>query len=482
MNSVIRECVRVVVSRDRMEAWIQPIDGADLSALNAQALNVALEAAEVAIDDVVIARIKDLLDRFAKTHRLPKGKFVIAGGRLPIEGTDGGFAIDSALVGSDLGDPTNIDWFQTASPVPVGARLGTLTPPTAGQPGVDVSGNVLPCRCEGRAMTLGDGVRAADDGVTVVAAKSGLVIYDGKSISVRPVPVIEGDIGVEPTPREIQTDACLQGTVLAGATVRCQGSLTISGAVEAARIEAKGSVFVHGGIVGGGRGQISAGGGVHGLFCEDATIGAGGDVIVAREVLNARLEAARVRTMGGGIVGGSTYASRCVQAETLGNDTFTSTAVRVGVSESQLRRFEEIENEIKTKSQAATQIRQTVQPLVANLKRLNPKQREQATELMFKADSLDAEVQALREEQQTFQGGELNEAFVEVRATIFPGVTIAIGDREVRFERPQKGPVRIERQKIKGVTEIVAALPDGSDCCVLKSQPSATGSSAANGG
>lgn len=481
MSTITRECVKVIASRDRMEAWIQPIDGADISALNAQALNVALEAAEVAIDDVVIARIKDLLDRVAKTHRLPKGKFVIAEGRLPIEGSDGGFVVDAALVGSELGDPAKITWFQSARPVEAGAILGKLTPPTPGQCGADVSGNALPCRCKGRPIALGEGVRTAEDGVTVVASATGLLMFDGVSVVVRPMPVMDGDIGVEPTPRDIQTDACIKGAVLAGATVRCAGSLTVSGVVESARIEAKGSVYVHGGIVGGGRGHITAGGGVHGLFCEDATLEAGGDVVIARELLNARVEAVRVRATGGGIVGGSTYARHCIQAETLGSDAFPATFVRVGASEAQLCRINEIENDIKVRGQAAAQIRQNVQPLVANLKRLNPKQREQATELMFKADSLDAEVQALRDEQKAAQGGESNEAFVEVRGTVFPGVTIAIGDREVRFERAYAGPVRIERQKIKGVTEIVACRPGESDGCVLKSHQLATGSAAVNG-
>ena len=62
-------------------------------------------------------------------------------------------------------------------------------------------------------------------------------------------------------------------------------------------------------------------------------------------------------------------------------------------------------------------------------------------------------------------------ASVKVNNRICANVTIGIGDRECYFEKELKGPVKIELQKVNGVTEFVSVNQLTASVTRLNSAP-----------
>jgi hypothetical protein len=108
---------------------------------------------------------------------------------------------------------------------------------------------------------------------------------------------------------------------------------------------------------------------------------------------------------------------------------------------------------------------------MANLKRLTPDQKEQATELLFSADSMAADVaEAEAERDRMIEAADAtNSPAVVVLRTIYPGGRIRIGRRHVVFQNELKGPIKIEERKIKGATEFVSVSQASGSVTVLKS-------------
>jgi len=148
-----------------------------------------------------------------------------------------------------------------------------------------------------------------------------------------------------------------------------------------------------------------------------------------------------------------------------------ATWVCTGVSVEAVRRARQIEREIKEQTRAAEQIRQKVRPLMVNMKRLSPQQREAATELLSKADEMELNLGAREVERQQIlkQAAPQGKPYVLVHTVIYPGVRVSIGARETVFDRILHGPVRIEERKVNEVTEMVAVNQRTGSVTVLRS-------------
>ena len=95
---------------------------------------------------------------------------------------------------------------------------------------------------------------------------------------------------------------------------------------------------------------------------------------------------------------------------------------------------------------------------MADLKRLSPAQKEKATELMFEADALDADIAETEKKRATILQDARAHGIPSVLASkvVHEGVTVRIGRRIVTFDKTMRGPAKIEKRKIEEVTEFVA--------------------------
>jgi len=472
--------LKVTVSEDHLKVWVElgcaAAPGAP--APTAAQLLAALKGAHVAINEAVQKRVEELVAACSGAGPRP-GKFLVAEGRAPQEAQDGTFewALELRSKTAQSGDGDKVDYFAVSAIVTVAADtlLGRTLPPKDGQTGVDVHGReLLPRKAKGTPLKAGPGVKfVAGDAEQVVAVRDGRVMLPPGQIRVEEVLALPHDVDFGSGSVEACVDVLVQGTIRANFRVHTTKSLTVKRAIEAADVTAGGDITVLGGIFGQeGAGTVRAGGSVSALLLNEVDLRASGDVRFQKEALNSRLHAGgRLLGQTGTLIGGQAYAREGIEVRVLGSEAGVATSVATGVDVNILRRTHPMEVEIKELRKSAEQIRQAVQPLMANLKRLLPAQRERATELLCKADDLDARVYDLRKEAERLvqQGTPQGTPHVVVADALHPGVTVGIGTRETRIQRFVPGPVKIEMRKIADVTEMVAVNQRTASVTVLPS-------------
>lgn len=451
---------RIQIAPDRLRATLSLAPDAPAGARDPEAIVAALTAADLVIDDEVRARV----DAFcaAATAGQPPVDHVVACGRPPVEGRDGEFTWSPELkqATAHWTEDAPVDFYNLCSIITVEADMviGTLSAPVPGVAGVDVHGRSIPPQAAPKAVTVRDSVRLADDGTTALANVAGRVVSEHQELYIKEVVEIPGDVDFSTGNLNLTTDAIVRGTVRDLFTVKSSKNFTVGGAIEAATLEVAGTVTVRGGILTRGRGKVETGGEIVGKFCDEAQLHAAGDIHIAKEAMNSRIHTdSRLLVRQGAVIGGRVYARRGVEAHTLGSEANVATEIIVGLHLEELRRIEAMTRENERRRAQIDKVRQTLAPLVAQLKRLTREQREKVTEMMFQADSLALETDTAEKEiAALIEGSAAAKPYVLVTARVCEGVNITIDDRIVQFNRELKGPVRIERRKLEGYTAIVA--------------------------
>jgi hypothetical protein len=460
--------VKVVVDKDRMCAWLQAERDAEVSSLTEEAIRGELEQAKVAVDEKVNERIKLFVKKASEAGKPPE-RFRVAEGTAPVEPKEGYFKWseelskspfsteeDSEGEGGGQVDYRSMNFIRT---VESGTVLGEVFPPTPGIPGRDVLGNELHPRAKERAVELQANVSLREDGRTAVADAAGRVVFERGMLRIEEVLEIRGDVDYESGNVDSLIDVHVRGTVRDLFKVASEKSIMVDGAVEAAEVRAAENLVVGGGILGRGKGLVLVDGEVMAKFCNEADLRAGGDITVEKEVINSRIwTEGRLSVQRGSIIGGNVYAKRGLEVRNLGSDSSVATHIRVGVSEETLWRARQIEEKNKKRMEAVEHIRQMVEPLMRNVKRLSGAQKERATELLFQAETMEDEIrEALAEREKMLAEGIVEEdIFVLVQGMLYQQVTVAIGDRATTIKTEIKGPVKIELRKFENVTEFAA--------------------------
>ena len=216
---------------------------------DADALRQALRAAGVrqGIDATacadVAARLRDREARFDA---------VVARGTPPTAGENG------RLEGELLAPPRpgrrsasgDIDYRErdVVHPVAAGDCIATLVPPTAGTPGVDVRGRVLPATPGKPARhRLKDGVRL--EGSRVIAARNGVLAFTDTTIDVVELYTHPADVDYASGNLHSGGSLLIQGDIDDGFEATADGDVNVTGTVFGA-VRAGGSVHVQQGVLG----------------------------------------------------------------------------------------------------------------------------------------------------------------------------------------------------------------------------------------
>jgi uncharacterized protein (DUF342 family) len=473
-QSEIDRLLRVAIAPDRLQACIELLRPATRRAEipSVDDVLVALQGARVQITDAIRERAKEFVSLCEQAAGGGEGAppwpehFVIAEVRPPTPAQSEHFewAPEFEPRQKAADEAAQIDYFAATATrsVTAGAIIGRLVPAQEGVPGCDVFGTALPPpKPREASIRIGAGLRVdREHGGQVVAETDGCLVEDHGTLRVVELLEIRGDVDFKSGSIETVTDVIVRGTVRANFHVHTTRSLTVDRLIEAADVRVGGNVAVRGGIFGrDGAGRVEAGGSVAAAFINEMRVEAGGDVLFRKEVLNSV-----VRTQGrlvgerGAIIGGDVYAREGVQVKRLGSDAGVTTVVAVGTALSVLRRAKQMECEVQELRKAAGRVRETIAPLMANLKRLTPAQREQVTELLSKADEMDLRVEEMLDARRRMleEAAPKGTPRIIVSDEIHPGVRLMIGARLVNVNRLIRGPVKIEVSKVDQVTEIVA--------------------------
>lgn len=445
-----------------MSAFVEVDRDAELSTLTQEDALAAVEAAKVEINDEVTERIGAYLEAVRDPEGPPEGGYQIATGREPTDGEDGTFAWDDSLQNqaSDWSEDGSIDFYNVSSIVTVeaGALVGRITLAQQGVDGVDVSGKSLPPKRQLCDVVLKDGVELGGDGRDVLASVAGKVVFKNNELFVHEIVEIAGDVDFEIGNLDLLIDCVIRGSIGDRFSVKTKANLTVGGVIEAAVVEAAGNVTVRGGILGRGMGRVEAGGELVAKFCDKVVLRAASDIRLGRETINSHIYTeGKLLLPQGAIIGGVVVARLGVEAGTLGSDACVPTEIIVGMHPGELQNVEAVRKENEKRMLVVEKIRRKVSPLMSQLERLTRAQRERVTEMMFQADTVAAEIASFEKGVVAMMQRSCDDyVYVLVNSTIHQRVSIRVGDRVVTFHKGMKGPVKIERRKIKNYTAIVS--------------------------
>jgi uncharacterized protein (DUF342 family) len=467
------------------------LEGAEPKVWTALALDDvlgALKQARIEITDAVHSRAEELTATLRRAAETAPGsgsaplpaRFLIAEGHAPVEAEHGRLEWSpelSQVLTRPAAQADRIDHYAVHGivTVPAGAVIGRILPPKDGAPGRDVHGKQRAPRVpRGMPLQPGTGVTLGGaGGDEVVAAAAGRVVVEAGKIRVVDVLEISGDVDFATGSVQACVDVHVRGTVRSKFSVRTTHSLHVDRAIEAADVEVGQDIVVRGGIFGQERsGRVRAGGNVTARLLGEVDLEVVGDVQFEKEILNSRVRVqGRLQGPRGTIIGGEVYAREGVEARVVGSERCVTTCIAAGTEVNVSRHLRRQERYIKQLQTSADQIRQTVNPLLANKKRLLPAQREKAAELLCKADEIELQIEELRQQNENLlkQPAPKGAPCIQIGEAIYPGVRITLDARETRVQSLLHGPVKIELRKVKDVTEIVAVNPRTGSVTVLPS-------------
>ncbi|UCE60400.1 MAG: DUF342 domain-containing protein [Phycisphaerales bacterium] len=422
----------------------------------------ALTGAKLHINDAVKKRVREFFKLVSSGKPITE-PFLIAEGQPVNEGKDEELVWDPSYKQEaiDWQGDASINYYSLNSIVTVkdGTVIGTASPVVPPKDGMNVKGEVIKAQGTPQKLLIDDTIqRSPDDPCTLISVVAGRVVQTENKLHINEVLHIAGDLDFSSGNVDSTTDVYIGGSIPDRFQAKSAKTITVKGTIEAAVVEAEGDITVRGGIVGRNEGRVYAKGNVNAKFFNEADVAAEGNVLVGKQLMNSRVRTGgRLIAECTAVIGGHVCARSGIEVAVLGSEACTPTRVFFGASPDTLKHVADIDADIREARQKARQITEKIQPLLDNMKRLTPAQREQATEFVFKAE----EITANADEKEQRRNKLLEEAAgadlprIIVSKIIYPRVTISLGRRTVAFDEELKGPITIEERKIKNVTEFV---------------------------
>ncbi|MFA6449073.1 MAG: FapA family protein, partial [bacterium] len=248
-------------------------------------------------------------------------------------------------------------------------------------------------------------------------------------IRVDPIYIVEGDVDYSTGNINFPGTVAIRGSVLDGFEVNAGGDVIVENTIQSARVTAVGDVVVKRGILTREKGLVASEGNIYAKFIENSTVECEGNVIVETAILNSKVYSnGRVIAIqnDGAIIGGRIIAFDRIICRNLGSTAHAATIAQTGYRfEVQhkyldgLARLHAIQKQIK-------EIQKNYEYLSAakanDMDRIG-KLRGDMIKLIRVHDSLKEELIELN------NGRIFNQfAMVEVEQTIYPGVSILLGD------------------------------------------------------
>lgn len=356
----------VVVSEDEMSADLY------LGALSEEETYDVDEIIEyMGTNEKVTAGIDRSIIEDMVTNKLYGKMVTVASGQLAVDGKDGyfNFKFDTSPSKTPkLKDDGSVDYrnLNLVQSVCIGDPLAIYIPMEEGKEGYNVRGRVLlPARCRDLPPLRGKGFAIADDGVTYYATCDGKVELNMGALNVQQFHTISGDVDLSVGNIDFRGDLEIMGSIKEGFTVKATGNITVNKLVEAAYVEAGKDILVRGGILGGGKAVLSAGGNVYAQFIENATINSNNSV-QADAIVNCNVNAfSDINIFGktSTIVGGKLKANRMIKTRKIGSEVGTMTELTVGIEPEAMQTHTRLAKELDELAERLSKVERTIDML-----------------------------------------------------------------------------------------------------------------------
>ena len=333
----------MIVQPDRLAAWLLATSFDPQRTIQASDVEAALDAAGVSA-----GRLADVIQR-VHGHTLPHPA-VVARGRPAYHGRDAAIEIILGRAAPAADDPAapqpsarDFRAIEHATYVTAGTQLAQKKPATPGQAGETVLGQELVAtdgadadltKLVGKNTELAPLDEQPDR--TLVATVSGNASVQGQKINVEPNLVISGNVDFHTGNIDFPGPVTVTGDIESGFRLKADGDVAIGGVVDGGTVIATGDVIVRGGFLAeaeGQHGHIEGGWkGARGSSLGGGLIQARGDVVIAKEVMRATIEAGGsiVVENGGQVHGAQLIAGGNVSAGVFGGRLGARTTVAAG--------------------------------------------------------------------------------------------------------------------------------------------------------
>lgn len=466
--------IRISLTADRLRATLvyAPAEHADPP--DTLLVHACVEERGVKVDRAVEAAITRTVERIAET---PGEAFetVIAQGVRPVHGKDGTFhlvehlaeakrlgdhkkqryaELDEGAAGKRTSIDTDgeqdlsaLDHYERSTLLVVRAndRIGTITPPTEGEDGIDVCGTVIPA-VKGRAYDI-DHDRAIDvlDSGEVIARRSGLLNIEGTRFRIQSALEILGSVDFSTGNVNFPGSVRIADTVKDRFSVEADKDIEVGDVVEGAQVIAGRDALLRRGMSGRGKGYVRTGRDLVARTLDQAEADVGRTLRIEREIKSCDIRVqGSVEGPQAWLLGGTLAAGGSIELGTIGSPANTETQIGVGRIPSLLNRALQA-IEILNAARDATE---RTRPLMDRLKatpKLNPEEAERLTLLSMEQAQRD-NIQRLANDALTAVArtlAELTDPTLNVLGKVFPGTEVLIGRSRVVFKSTVSGPLTI---------------------------------------
>ncbi|NLW01888.1 MAG: DUF342 domain-containing protein [Clostridiaceae bacterium] len=325
-------------------------------------------------------------------------------------------------------------------------KLVEVIPPVPGKNGMNVVGTELKA-LDGKPAVIprGRGVYMNPEGTELYAEIDGqLKIVDGK-INVYSVYEVPADVDNSTGNIRFIGNVTVRGNVLSGFEIEAGGDIEVSGVVEAARLRAAGNIILRRGMVGGGKGELIAGGDIIAKFIENSKVEVEGD-LKAEALMHCNIKCGSSIILGGRkglLVGGIARVGKFVEAKYLGNQMFTQTIVEVGFDPHMRERLKFLKAEIVKMEDGHNKANQAI-ALLNRLKNATGELTLEKRELLAKSTrtkffyenklaEYKKEMATIEERLQHGVSGR-----IKVMGSVYPGVRVVIGNAMLYIKEENK--------------------------------------------
>jgi len=339
-------------------------------------------------------------------------------------------------------DFKEIEFFHAAV---AGDVLAVRTMPIEGKNGMTVTGRNINAK-PGKIVNfkIGKNVRVSEDGLQIIADKSGSIQFDGEKISIIEVLEIRGNVGVETGNIHFIGKVIVTGNVTSGYEVSSEDVIEINGIVESAKLVSKGDIILTRGVQGNDNAFIECGGNLQSGFLNNCHVTVKGN-IEADSIMHSHITCdGSITAQGkkGQVVGGEINVRKELIAKTIGSEMGTITKIRLGVDSAVMDEYKQAAEAIKEKQDNIKKLTQAVRMLRKQLEasKGNPEIKAMLDKTLVSKDQYNEDLKELQKKfiavNQLIEN--LRDARVKVQL-VYPGVKVRIGHSYYNVKEVMKG-------------------------------------------
>ncbi len=371
---------------------------------------------------------------YAAASRAYDERVPIAAGLAPVAGEDGRVVLlfnTQYSYAPKLAEDGSADYKDLSifAPVREGAVLATVVPAGQGTEGFTVKGaSLTPKKGTEARLPKGKNVRVSDDGMSLIAAKSGRVDYINGRVEISDVFLVPMNVDMSTGNIRFDGDVIVPGNVISGLTIEATGLIEVRGYVEDATLIAGKDIVLKNGMQGVDKGRLCADGNIVARFLERCEIEAKGNIFSDYIVQCRAIACGSITVKGkwGKILGGEVRAGKGIFANYVGAPSHESTVVELGSSpdlRARCIRLETSKNQMKVQLDKINSLTRVIPSRSDTSERQEIRQKliDAKEQLQQQYDEAAAEIEQLTQKLAEHSGARLH-----VFKTIYPNVKVII--------------------------------------------------------